>query len=138
MPGRQRVNKDMKVFRTKLLYAMPKIPLGEYSRADNMELRAMNLAGLYNRIHTFREYNKDRRERLNDPDGATAQNLLDELGDSDEIYAFDRNEPDTNDNVDANDHEGDGLLNVIVHQSGDGGSDDDDDDHNLMMMITSL
>ena len=120
--------KGMKVFRTKLLYAMPKKPLTDYPRADNVELRAMNLAGLYNRIHTFRAYNEDRRELLNAPDGATAQNLLDELGDFDESYAFDRNESDTNDNFHSNDDEGDAPVNVIVHRVENYQSDDDDDD----------
>ena len=111
--------KDMKVFRTKLLYAMPKIPLGEYSRADNMELRAMNFTGLYNRIHTFKHYNKNRREQLNVLGGAGDQDLLYEPESDHGHYdkeAF-SDESDNDDYGDANDYNDDIVINVIVHQA---------------------
>ena len=50
--------KDIKEFRAKLLYVMPKVPLKEYERNDNMELRCNAWPGLFNKINTYGKLNR--------------------------------------------------------------------------------
>ena len=45
---------------------MPKVPLNNFPRNEDLDMKNFNVPRLFNRIYTYREYNKRKRQNNDD------------------------------------------------------------------------